>query len=311
MSSKSIKVFAPASVSNVGPGFDLMGFALHEPGDEVILRNSSKKGIKISKITGDGGRLPKSPEKNTATGAIISLMNELKIEDGISVEIRKKMGMGSGLGSSAASSVAAVFALNKLLNLKQTKQSLLKHAMVGEAIASGDFHADNVAPSLYGGFVLIRGYDPIDIIKINTPSNLYCTIIYPQVEIKTIEARRILPKTVTLKEAITHSGNAAGLMAGFINNDLELVKRSLVDEIVEPVRAKLIPHFEEIKATALMSGAINCNISGSGPSLFALSTDIKTAKNIAFESGKFVKSQKIKCLTYVSKINKTGPKVLG
>lgn len=310
MSSNSIKVFAPASVSNVGPGFDLMGFAIHEPGDEIILRKNKLKGIKISKITGDGKKLPTDPEKNTATVAILSLFNELKIEEGISVEIRKKMGMGSGLGSSAASAVAAVFAANKLLNLKRTKHQLLPHAMKGESIASGDFHADNVAPSLFGGFILIRSYNPIDMIKINTPPNLFCTIIYPQVEIKTIEARKILPKKVTLKQAINHSGNAAALMAGLLNADLDLIQRSLVDEIVEPVRAKLIPGFDEIKKSALQAGALNCNISGSGPSLFALSTNKTTAEQIALYASRTVKDMNIKCLTYISKINKAGPRVL-
>jgi len=310
MSSKSIKVFAPASVSNVGPGFDLMGFALNNPGDEIILRLKKTKGITISKISGDGKKLPKDPNKNTASGAIISLMNSLKKDDGISIEIRKKMGMGSGLGSSAASAVGAVFALNKLLNLKLTKKDLLYHSMIGEKIASGDLHADNVAPSLFGGFVLIRSYNPIDIIKIQTPKNLFCTIIYPQVEIKTIEARRILPKSVSLKKTINHSGNAAGLMTGFLTNDLSLIQRSLVDNIVEPVRAKLIPGCRQIMESALEAGALNCNISGSGPSLFSFSETEDKAKLIAEKASKTVKSLGIDCVTYVSKINKIGPKVL-
>ena len=307
---KKIKVFAPASVSNVGPGFDMMGFALHEPGDEVEIKLNSSKEIRITKITGDGGKLPLDPEKNTTTGAIISLFNKYNINVGLDVAIHKKMGIGSGLGSSAASSVGGVFAINKLLNLKLSKLDLLEHAIAGEFIASGSVHADNVAPALFGGFVLIRSYNPIDIIQLDYPRNLFCSIVYPDIVIKTIDARRILDKTFELKTGIAQAGNAAGLVAGLLRNDISLIGRSIIDLFAEPKRATLIPCYDEIRQAALNAGAINCNISGSGPSMFAFSTSQIDAERIALEMKKAAKKKGFGSKTYVSKINEKGPRVL-
>src|SRR3989339_731775 len=244
---KKIKVFAPASVSNVGPGFDMMGFALHEPGDEVEIKLNSSKEIRITKITGDGGKLPLDPEKNTTTGAIKSLLNKYNINVGLDVAIHKKMGIGSGLGSSAASSVGGVFAINKLLNLKLSKLDLLEHAIAGEFIASGSVHADNVAPALF---------------------------------------------------------------AGLLRNDISLVGRSIIDLFAEPKRATLIPCYDEIRQAALNAVAINCNISGSGPSMFAFSTSQIDAERIALEMKKAAKKKGFGSKTYVSKINEKGPRVL-
>ena len=311
MSSTSIKVFAPASVSNVGPGFDIMGFAIDKPGDEIVLRKSSTKKIIISKISGDGGKLPYDIKKNTASVAILSLMKKYKINTGLNIEIRKKMGLGSGLGSSAASAVAAVYAANKLLELRLNKDELLEHAIAGERVASQAVHADNVAPALYGGFILISGYQPINIVKIKTPNNLYCTVIYPHVVIKTSEARKILPKSVPLKKTITHAGHASGLIYGLATGDMNLISNSLIDNIIEPVRSKLIPGYDEIKQAALNSGALGCSISGSGPSMFALSTNKLTAENIAAITQRVVKKLGLKSSVYISKINKRGPKIIG
>lgn len=310
MSIKSIKVFAPASVSNVGPGFDILGFALNEPGDEIILRKSSDRLLKIASITGDGGKLPYDVEKNTASVAIKSLMDKYQITDGVSIEVNKKMGLGSGLGSSAASAVGAVFAFNELFELKLSKEDLLPHALAGEFVASKAIHADNVAPSLYGGFVLIRGYDPIDIIKINSPKDLYCTVIYPDIEIKTSEAREILPKEVALKNVISQTGNVSALVYGLATDDYPLISRSLNDVIIEPVRSKLITGYYDIKKAAMEAGAIGCNISGSGPSMFALSNSKEIANKIAFETKKVVTGLGLESVTYVSKINEAGPIIL-
>ncbi|MEN8191611.1 MAG: homoserine kinase [Bacteroidota bacterium] len=310
MSSNSIKVFAPASVSNVGPGFDILGFALNEPGDEIILKKSNSKKIEITSITGDEGKLPYDIEKNTATGAIKSFMDSLEINEGISIEINKKMGLGSGLGSSAASAVAAVVALNELLELKLEKNTLLEHALAGEFIASQAVHADNVAPSLFGGIVLIRGYNPIDIIQIPSPEELYCTIIYPDIEIKTSEARAILPDTIPIKDLISQTGNIASLIYGLSTSDYELISRSLNDKVIEPVRAKLIPGYEKIKKAAIDAGALGSGISGSGPSIFALSNSNEIANNIAVETETIVKNMGIDSVTYVSKINEVGPRIL-
>jgi len=307
---KKIKVFAPASVSNVGPGFDMMGFALHEPGDEVEIKLNGSNEIRISKITGDGGKLPLDPEKNTTTGAIKSLLNKYNINVGLDVSIHKKMGIGSGLGSSAASSVGGVYAVNKLLNLKLSKLDLLEHAIAGEFIASGSIHADNVAPALFGGFVLIRSYSPIDIIQLDYPKNLFCSIVYPDIVIKTIDARRILDNTFELKTGIAQAGNAAGLVAGLLRNDISLIGRSIIDLFAEPKRATLIPCYDEIRQAALSAGAVNCNISGSGPSMFAFSTSQKDAEKIALEMKKAAKKKGFGSKTYVSKINEKGPRVL-
>jgi len=310
MSSQSIKVFAPASVSNVGPGFDILGFALYKPGDEVILTKSSSNTLEITSITGDDGKLPYEVEKNTASVAIKSLMDKYEINEGLSVEINKKMGLGSGLGSSAASAVAAVVAANELLELNLEKNQLLEHALAGEFVASKAIHADNVAPALFGGIVLIRGYNPIDIIQIPPPEELFCTIIYPNIEIKTSEARAILPDNVPLKDMISQTGNIASLIYGLSTSNYDLISRSLNDAVIEPVRSKLITGFDEIKNAAIDAGALGSTITGSGPSLFALSTSEDTANRIAVATKAVVDKLGIGGVTYVSKINEIGPKIL-
>jgi len=306
-----IKVFAPASVSNVGCGFDVMGFAINQPGDDIILRLKDTAGVVITKITGDNGKITYDPNLNTAGAPVISLLKYLGMEkQGVEIEIQKKMPLGSGIGSSAASAVGAAYAANIILNANLPKNEVLNFALEGEKIASGAIHADNVAPCLYGGFILIRGYNPIDIVEIPVPDNLYCTIIYPHIEIKTKEAREILPKEVKLVDAKTHWGNTAGLIAGLMKKDLDLVSRSIQDVIIEPVRAKLIPNYYEIKNAAIKAGSLGCNISGSGPSIFALSSSLDSAKSIGEAMRKEVEKIRLGCDVYVSKINKEGPRIL-
>jgi homoserine kinase len=309
--SKSIKVFAPASVSNVGPGFDLMGFALEHPGDEIIVTRKSRSGILIRKISGDGNVLPKNPKLNTTTVAIKSLLDKYKLSEGLEIEIRKKMGIGSGLGSSAASSVGGVFAVNKLLDLKLTKDELLEHALAGEIIASGSLHADNIAPALYGGFIVVRSYDPIEILKINYPRKLYVSIVYPDIVIKTCEARKMLPRMVPRKTAVAQAGNSAGLITGLLTSDYELIGKSIKDSIAEPHRSKLIPCYDAVREAAFNAGALNCNITGSGPSMFAFSLSEDEAKSINTAMKKAVKHYGYNSKTYISKINRLGPKVTG
>jgi len=311
MIKKTIRVFAPASVSNVGPGFDMMGFALHEPGDEIKATITTGKEIRIFKITGDDKRLPYDIDKNTTTVAIKSLFKKYKINVGLDVEIHKHMGIGSGLGSSAASAVGGVFAVNKLLKLGLSVYDLLEHAIAGEFVASGSVHADNVAPALFGGFVLIRSYNPtIDVVEIDYPKNLHCTIIYPDIEIKTYDARKILSKTVDLKTAIAQAGHASGLVAGLLTGNYNLIGRSIVDHIAEPKRAKLIPCYNEVREAALSSGALNCNITGSGPSMFAFSTSHDKAQEVGEAMNKASAAKGLRSKIYVSKINKKGPVVL-
>lgn len=307
---KNIKVFAPATVANVACGFDIMGFAVDNPGDEVVLHKSDQPGVHITSITGDGGRLPLHPDKNTASVAIKALLQHLGVEQGFTLELNKRMPLGSGLGSSAASAAAGVFAANQLLGAPLSALELLPFAMEGERQACGSAHADNVAPALLGGFVVIRSYDPLDVFKIPTPKHLFCTIVHPDIEVNTKDARHILKNQITLKSAVVQWGNVAGLVAGLLQSDYGLIGRSLQDVIIEPIRGLLIPGFTEVKAVAAQAGALGCSISGSGPSIFALSPDLQTAAAVGEAIAGVFEGMGISCETYVSSINQAGPVVL-
>jgi len=307
---ESIKVFAPATVANVTCGFDILGFAVDKPGDEILLKKANSSKVRIIKITGDDGMLPLDPDKNTCGAVIKKFINDLGMDQGIDIELNKMMPLGSGLGSSAASSAAAIFAINELLERPKNIEELLPYAMEGERIACGAAHADNVAPALFGGFVLVRSYDPLDTIKLPVPDNLYATLIHPQIEIKTKDAREILRKDIQFRDSIKQSGNVAGLIAGLLLPDLELLGRSLYDHIVEPIRSILIPGFDEVKQAAIDAGALGAGISGSGPSIFALSTSEEVGKKIGIQMAKGFKNLDIGSEVYVSKVNKQGPKIL-
>ncbi len=311
MKSKSITVSAPATVSNVGPGFDIMGFAINTAVEEMTVSLTDKPGIRIKKISGDKNGLPFDIKKNTATVALTHMISKLGTNIGVELEIKKKMISGSGLGSSAASAVAAPFALNELLGRPFTKDGLLEFALLGEEVASGCIHADNVGPCLYGGFVLIRGYNPPDLVHLSSPKKLFCTILHPQFEIKTAEARKLIRKQLPLKDVITQTGNAAGLIAALLKSDYELIKRSLNDLIAEPARATLIPGFYEIKEAALNAGSIGCSISGSGPAIFAFSTSMDDAVKIGDAMKKVSSKYVKKNVVHVSPINTVGPRVMG
>lgn len=309
---KSIKVFAPASVTNINCGFDVLGFALIEPGDELILKINNKKGLHINAITGDGGALPKAPEMNTAGKALISMMNELRFQFGVEIEINKKMPLGSGLGSSAASAVAAVFALNEILEKPFTKTELIKFALEGEKLTSGGTpHADNVTASMLGGFTAVKSIIPFDVFKIETPLKLFAAIVHPHVEIKTSDTRRMLKSEVPLKDAVTHWANTAAFVYALMKGDIKLLSRSIEDVIIEPQRAGLIPHFYKVKKTAFNYGAIGCGISGSGPSIFALFENINTALKYGGEIKKLYEHINIGCHLYTSAVNDDGAKILG
>jgi homoserine kinase len=307
---KSIHVFAPATVANVACGFDILGFAVDAPGDEVIIKLKRSPGVYIHRITGDNGKLSLDPSKNTAGVSVQAFLKHIDSRQGVEIELHKKISFGSGLGSSAASSVASAFAINTLLGNPLKTEELIPFTMEAERVACGSAHADNVAPGLLGGFVLVRSYDPLDIIRIKSPENLFCSLIHPHIEVRTEDARKILKKEIALKDAIVQWGNIAGLIAGLMKPDYDLIGRSLQDVIVEPVRSMLIPGFDAVKEAALKAGALGCSISGSGPTIFALSISREISEKVGDAMKEVFDSLKIGNDNYISKINIQGPKVL-
>jgi homoserine kinase len=307
---KSVKAFAPATVANVCCGFDILGFAVDAPGDEVKVTWRKDSEIKVKSILGDGGKLPYEADKNTASVAIISFLKELDSNQGVDIELIKNLPLGSGMGSSAASGVAALVAINHLMGNPLTRDQLIPHAMEAERIACGAAHADNVAPSLLGGFVLVRDYNSLDVIKIEAVENLYCTLVHPHLELKTEDLRKVLKHSVTLKDAITQSGNIAGLMIGLLKPDYPLISRSLKDVIAEPMRSVFIPGFSNMRQIAMDAGALGFGISGSGPTVFALSENEVQAR----QAGEAIQSEflrhQLNTDLYVSKVNQEGAKVL-
>ncbi len=308
--SDRVKAFAPASIGNVGCGFDVLGLCLEAPGDEIEAWLTDEPGVKINSITGDDGRLSLEAEKNTAGIAIASFLSVTDQSKGVTFDLHKKMPFGSGLGSSAASAVAGAFVANELFGRPLTRQELIVHALEGEKFASKSAHADNVAPSMMGGFTLARGEEPFDVATIPVPAELRIVLIYPHVEINTSDARGIIPTEVPLKKAIRQWGNVAGLVTGMAKSDFGLIGRSLEDVLIEPHRAKLIPGFEELKAAALDSGALAFSISGSGPTCFALTYNEHLAQAIGTAMGNVMKSKGIDYTLYHSKVNQEGPKIL-
>lgn len=303
-----IKIFAPGTVANVACGYDVLGFCLDSIGDEMIVRKTSEKGLRISKI--EGYELPYEIDNNVAGVSAKSLYDEVQPDWGFEIEIYKKIKPGSGIGSSAASAAGSVFALNELLGSPYTKTELCRFAMKGEAVASQSEHADNIAPVLFGGFTLVKGIDPLEILSIPTPKELFATILHPQIEIKTSESRAILPKMVSLNDAIKQWANLGSMVHALHSEDYELIGRSLQDIIVEPYRSKLIPHFDEVMLAAHNAGALGGSLSGSGPSMFALSKGEQKAKEVEQAMKTAYSETGIKFQTYVSAINTKGIKII-
>ncbi len=305
--STSVQVLAPATVANLVCGFDVLGMCLNEPNDLMEIKLLDEKKIII--ISADGYPLPLDPAQNTAGAPLVEMINELPGNIGFEVTIHKKIKPGSGIGSSAASAAGAVVGANYLLDNFFSKQDLVRFAMFGEKVASGVKHADNIAPCIYGGITLIRSIHPLDIVPIPAPE-LFVTIVHPQIEVRTSDARQILRKEVLLKDAIKQWGNIAGLVAGFIQNDLSLIGRSLEDVIIEPVRSILIPGFDEVKLKCKEAGALGGGISGSGPSIFMLSKDEQTAIAVENVMKEIYNKIGLAYHTYVTTINQTGVKII-
>jgi len=302
-----ITIKAPGTVANLVCGFDVLGMALEEPCDLMQVRLLDEPKVVIT--SGDGFPLPTDPAQNTAGAPLLAMLEELKDPPGFEVIIHKKIKPGSGIGSSAASAAGAVIAANILLNSPFSKEDLVRFAMFGEKVASGVKHADNIAPCIYGGITLIRSIFPLDIVSVPAPL-LHVTVVHPQIEVRTADARQILRKSVLLKDAIRQWGNIAGLVAGFMKNDYELIGRSLEDVIIEPVRSMLIPGFDEVKQTCKEAGALGGGISGSGPSIFMLSRDQATALQVEEAMKRVYDKIGLAYHTYVTTINQQGVKVI-
>lgn len=309
MKKNQVHVFAPATVANMVCGFDVLGFALDEPGDEVRMKLVADRGVRLVSVTGDEGRLPREASKNTVSASVMAYLRHIgRMDIGVEIELYKHMPIGSGLGSSSASTVAGLFAINTLLGHPLSKGELLPFAVQGEELACGHGHADNVAPALLGGITLIRGYDPLDVIKLPAPPSLFASVVFPHVDVPTRDARQMVRANVSLRDAVTQWGNIGGLVAGLYSNDYDLIGRSMHDGIIEPTRAILIPEFYEMRRLALASGALGFGISGSGPSVFAFAKSKGTAGQITDALQALLRGQGVDSYGYVSAINTTGPR---
>lgn len=308
MTKESIKIFSSATVANVSCGYDVLGFCLDSVGDEMVIRKCDSKGILITKI--ENYELPYEAKKNVAGVAALAMLNELDIDHGFEIEIYKNIKPGSGIGSSAASAAGAVVGINELMGNPFDNTQLTAFAMKGEALASGSEHADNIAPAIFGGFTLVKSVNPLKVLEIPTPSALYATVIHPKIEVKTAESRAILPKEVPLSKAIEQWANVGSLVHGLHTSDYDLIASALEDVLIEPHRSKLIPYYSELKTEVMNTGALGCSISGSGPSVFALSKGETKAQEVAKAMEHVYSKTGISFDIYVSQINKQGVKII-
>jgi homoserine kinase len=303
-----LHIFSPATVANVSCGFDAMAFALDTLGDEMVFRKKDVGEVLISKI--EGATLPFEPGKNAAGVVASQMLKDSNAGFGVEIEIQKKYKPGSGLGSSAASSAGAAFAVNHLLGNPYTPLQLVEYGRLGEEIACGTPIADNVAGAIYGGFVLVRSYEPLELVSIPTPSMLYATVVHPQIEVKTEDARRVLPKQIPIKDAVAQWANVGGLISGLYSDDYALIGRSMVDLVAEPFRKQFIPHFDLLKDRVIESGALGAGISGSGPSVFALSKGEEQAQAVEQVMKDLYDAKGVEYKTYVSKIGSRGVRII-
>ncbi len=299
-----LKIFVPATVANVSCGFDSLGLAVESLGDTMTFTKTKEVGVKITKIT--GADLPYDVNKNAVGVVALAMLEKHSVNFGIDITIHKGYKPGSGLGSSAASAAGAAFGVNQLLGNVFTQLELTKFSMLGEEATCGTPIADNVSAAIYGGFVLVRSYNPLDIIKIPVPEELRLVCLHPEIEVKTKDARNVLPKEIPLKDAVTQWANVGGLISGLHSNDYNLISNSLTDIIVEPVRKKLIPHFDFVKSEAIKAGALGAGISGSGPTIFALCKGDESAQKVYEAMKKSYADKKIDFSIITSKINTQG-----
>lgn len=302
-----ITIFAPASVSNVGPGFDILGFALEGMGDTITLTKREGTAYIIDAV---GADLPEDPEKNVATVALRSFCRAIGYEGGFLVRIEKNFTPGSGLGSSASSAVGAVFAANELLDAGFSRTELIQYALDGEILASGNRHADNVAPCMLGGFVAVKGCDPFDGFQIAYPKGLKVLIVFPDIQIKTADARGILPREVSMSQAIRQSANMAGLINGLTTANYRMIRDSLTDELAQPYRKKLIPAYDDVEKLCVNNDSIGFNISGSGPSMFSFFKKEDDLTALKKSISDLYLSRGIQCRFHESAINSKGAEVL-
>lgn len=301
--------FAPASVGNVAVGFDVLGHSFQTIGDRVTARRIAEPGVRITSIGGLVTNLPLEPEKNTAGMAVLSMVKELQLDFGIEMSIEKGIPIGSGLGGSAASAVAGVVAANALLPQSLTKLELLKFAMKGEAVASGAVHVDNIAPSLFGGLVLTVGIDHPNVKQIPVPPSVRCVLVHPHMMLSTREAREILNRSIDLSNVIWQSAHLAGFLTGCFTGDLQLIRESLEDVIIEPQRKKLIPGFDAVKDGAMKNRALGCSISGAGPTVFAW-CEAQDAERIRDAMVAGFKASKLDSDAWISTLDANGARVI-
>ena len=310
MNPRTVKVFAPASISNLGSGFDVIGLAIDRPGDIVVASRQLQESVTFGLDSRSEG-VPTGGGMNVAEHVASLMLQEFKPPFGVKLTLHKRMPIGSGLGSSAASSVASAVAVNALLAKPLKKKDLLRFVVEGERLASGSPHADNVAPSLMGGVCLIRSYNPMDVELIPVRNRIVWVVVHPHLVVRTEEARAVLPSSISLKTAIRQWGNVGGLVAGLMTGDVRLVGKCVEDVIVEPARAHLVPGFHEVKQSALGAGATGCSLSGSGPSLFAVASSTKVARTIASAMTKaFSRTAGVECDVFISHVNTTGASVI-
>ena len=305
---KEIKVFSPASIANLSCGYDILGVCLDNVGDEITVKKTRKKGITIKKVTGE--KLSTDISINVAGVSASALLNETKVDCGFEIEIHKGIKPGSGIGSSAASSAGSVYAINKLIGEPYTNKELIKFAMCGEMAASDSKHADNVAAILLGGFTFVRNSIENDYFKLNTPPEIVFTVIHPKIVLKTKDSRAIVTKQVSMKDMIEQTANLGAFVSGLYTENYNLIGRSIKDVIIEPLRSVLIPKFQEIKSASISTGALGCGISGSGPSVFAMSKGLTTAKNVGNSMKKIYDSLDLDYDVHISFVNDKGIKII-